>query len=203
MIVPKNRSMYRYAVDTFSDLLNQVQERSAAYRCNDIDVKCWNAFVEEFSQREGVTFTKGFIRDFAEYGIQSWFNPDISQEDRQRVRFSWIFSRKAIERWDALSAKVRKRCVRTCLKRDYDITNNVRPKLHGALISVRPVEERFKRAFYNTRKGLSWCIANTTLYNHRSGYCEGCNFKKECKDILQSNYIKIYKLRGYSETKRT
>lgn len=202
MIVPKNRSMYRYAVDTFSDLLNQVQERSAAYRCNDVDVRCWNAFVEEFSEREGVTFTKGFIRDFAEYGIQSWFNPDVSKEDRQRVRFSWIFSRKAIERWDALSAKARKRCVRTCLKKEYDITNNLRPKLNSAFISVRPVEEKFKRAFYNTRKGLSWCIANTTLYNHRSGYCEGCKFRQECKDILQSNYIKIYKLRGYSETKR-
>ena len=69
MIVPKNRSLYRYAVDTFSDLLNQVQERSTAYRCNDVDVKCWNAFVEEFSQREGVTLTKGFIRDFAEYKV--------------------------------------------------------------------------------------------------------------------------------------
>ena len=199
MIVPKNRSLYRYAVDTFSDLLNQVQERSAAYRCNDIDVKCWNAFVEEFSKREGVTITKGFIRDFTEYGLQSWFNPDVSNGDKQRVRFNWIFSRKAIERWDALSAKARKRCVRTCLMRDYDITNNVRPKLNKAFTSIRPVEERFKREFYNSRKGFSWCIANTTLYNHKSMLCGGCKFRVECKDILQRNYIKIYKLRGYTK----
>ena len=199
MIVPKNRSLYRYAVDTFSDLLSQVQERSAAYRCNDVDVKCWNAFVEEFSKREGVTITKGFIRDFTEYGIQSWFNPDVSNGDKQRVRFNWIFSRKAIERWDALSAKARKRCVRTCLMRDYDITNNVRPKLNKAFTSIRPIEERFKKEFYNGRKGLSWCIANTTLYNDKSMLCCGCNFRAECKDILQRNYIKIYKLRGYSK----
>lgn len=199
MIVPKNRSLYRYAVDTFSDLLSQVQERSAAYRCNDVDVKCWNAFVEEFSKREGVTITKGFIHDFTEYGIQSWFNPDVGVGDKQRVRFNWIFSRKAIERWDALSAKARKRCVRTCLKRDYDITNNVRPKLNKVFTSIRPIEEKFKREFHNSRRGLSWCMANTTLYNDKSTLCGGCKFRAECKDILQRNYIKIYKLRGYTK----
>lgn len=198
MIVPKNRSLYRYAVDTFSEFINQVQERSAAYRCNDVDVKCWNAFIEDFSQRN-VNFTKGFIHDFCEYGIQSWFNPDVSNEDRQRVRFSWIFSRKAIERWDALNAQARKKCVRKCLKKDFDITNNVRPKLNSALRNVRPIEEKFKKEFFNTKRGLSWCIANTTLYNDRSTLCSGCNSKSECKSILKRNYEKIFKLRGYDK----
>lgn len=198
MIVPKNRSLYRYAVDTFSDLLTQVQERSTAYRCNDVDVRCWNAFIEEFTKRD-VTFTKGFVKDFCEYGIQSWFNPDIPKSEKQRVRFSWIFSRKAIERWDALNAKVRKHCVRTSLRKNYKITNGLTPKLKSAFTSIRQIEERFKKEFHNSRRGLSWCVANTTLYNHESTLCAGCDYKDECKKILKQNYSKIYKLRGYSD----
>ena len=62
MIVPKKRSLYRYAVDTFIDLLYQVQKRSTAYRCNDIDTTCWNKFVDIYSDR-GLVITKEFVKN--------------------------------------------------------------------------------------------------------------------------------------------
>lgn len=198
MIVPKNRALYRYAVDVFLDLLHQVQERLAAYRCNDLDVKCWNAFVEEFSKRN-INFTKGFVRDFCEYGIQNWFNSSINKGDQHRVRFAWVFSRKAIQRWDALKWDARQKYVRARLKKDYSIINDVRPKLNSAFKGVRVIEERFKKEFFNSRRGFFWCIANTTLYNHKSLLCKGCVNKSECKEVLRQNYYKIYKLRGYDK----
>lgn len=198
MKVPKNRTLYRYAVDTFSDLLNQVQERSTAYRCNDPDVNAWNRFVDTFTKRK-ITFTKGFIKDFCEYGMQSWFNPETPITNKLRVRFSWVFSDKAIQRWDALNSTIRNRCVRGCLKTEFKIEDRVKPKLKKAYVGLRPVEERFKKEFYNTRRGLSWCVVNTTLFNHKSVLCTNCDFRTECKEILRQNYIKIYNIRGYSD----
>lgn len=198
MIVPKNRSLYRYAVDVFSDLLCQFQTRFTTYCCNDLDVKCWNVFVEEFSSRN-INFTKGFIKDFCIYGVQSWFNSEENREACNRVRFSWVFSRKAIQRWDALNNKLRQRYVRI-LKKEYNITdNNVKCRLGTIFQEVRTIEERFKKEFFNSRKGFSWCIANTTLYNHKSPLCKECVNKSDCKEVLRQNFYKIYKLRGYDK----
>ena len=88
MIVPKKRSLYRYAVDTFIDLLGQVQKRSTAYRCNDIDTTGWNKFVDIYSDR-GLVITKEFVKNFCEYGIQSWFNKDIEDEKNEDGHSGW------------------------------------------------------------------------------------------------------------------
>jgi hypothetical protein len=62
---------------------------------------------------------------------------------------------------------------------------------------VREVEEQFKRTYVGTQRGLLWCVANTTLYFHKSTVCSGCAMKTVCRSIEKANYPKIYKLRGY------
>lgn len=201
MIVPKKRSLYRYAVDTFIDLLGQVQKRSTAYRCNDIDTTCWNKFVDIYSDR-GLVITKEFVKNFCEYGIQSWFNKDVEDEKKGRVRFNWVFSEKAIKRWDAMGAQGRKWAVRVGLKTDYNIkykNTESSDRLKTLYTSIRPIEENFKKEYFNGLRGLSWCIANTSLYFHKSSFCVACKYKVECKEILRQNYSKIYKIRGYKD----
>lgn len=191
----RKQELYRYAVDIFIELVKQVTKRSRLnYRCNDSDVSAWNSFIDEFSARVG----KEFVRKFAEYGIQSWFNDGEVRDYSKAVRFSWVFGKNAISRWKKLGAEVNVRITQNSLKQNYDINVVKHESNIGKVVtSLREVEERFKKEYHNTKRGLAWCIANTTLYHHKSSLCATCIYKKECKDILKNEYPKIYKIRGY------
>ena len=67
------------------------------------------------------------------------------------------------------------------------------------LNTLKPVEEKFKAQFHNTKKGLPWCVANTTLYFHKSALCVSCNYRDDCKEILKTEFPKVYIIRGYGE----
>lgn len=196
-VTPKKRILYRYAVDIFVALLQQVQHRTKSYRCNDQDVLAWNKFVEYY---ENVYIGEEFIKTFAQYGIQSWFNPSMSETQKANCRFSWIFLAAAIKRWNALGAETNVNITRKCLKTIYEIGDNkIRSQLSNVYNQIRNSEERLKERYHNRKRGLEWCIANTTLYFHRSSFCASCIHKLDCKKILKLNYPKIYKLRGYDK----
>lgn len=194
-VVPKKRILYRYAVDIFIALLNQVQYRVKEYRCNDQDVRSWNAFVEYY---KNTNIGEDFIRKFAEYGIQSWFNSDMNAVQKHRCRFSWVFGSAAIKRWNALGMEKNVKMTQIYLRSEFKIKGK---EIHSALnevySSIRNSEERLKQRYYNRKRGLDWCVANTSLFFHKSTLCASCIHKIECKKILKINYPKIYKLRGY------
>lgn len=191
--------LFRKAVDLFVELLEQIQKRKVNYKCNDADTTAWAKFIEIMESRK-VTIGEDFVRKFVEYGIQSWFNPDSNKDGRYNftIRFSWIVGQKAIQRWDKFGNKTNVEITRNCLKQNFDIdTTKHTTKCNKMVVQVRPVEEKFKQEFFGTKRGLAWCVANTTLYHHRSPLCMRCPFKVECKEILKQNYYKVYKIRGY------
>ena len=192
----KKQRLFRFAVDLFIDLLEQVTKRRVNYKCNNADTASWDSFVETFGDNIG----EEFIRKFTEYGIQSWFNPGAKRDYSRAVRFNWIFGSAAVKRWNALNAETRTWVVRNSLKTDYKInTLKCITQVPELVIKLRPVEEKFKSEYYNTNRGLLWCIANTTLFHHRSPNCIKCKFKENCKEILKSEYPKIYTARGYGK----
>ena len=192
----KKQRLFRFAVDLFIDLLEQVTKRRVNYKCNNADTASWDSFVETFGDNIG----EEFIRKFTEYGIQSWFNPGAKRDYSRAVRFNWIFGSAAVKRWNALNAETRTWVVRNSLKTDYKINTLKRiTQVPELVIKLRPVEEKFKSEYYNTNRGLLWCIANTTLFHHRSSHCTTCKFKENCKEILKSEYPKIYIARGYGK----
>ena len=192
----KKQRLFRFAVDLFIDLLEQVTKRKVNYKCNNADTASWNSFVDTFGDNIG----EEFVRKFTEYGIQSWFNPGAQRDYSRAVRFSWIFGSAAIKRWNALSAETRTWVVRNSLKTDHKINTLKRTtRVLELVIKLRPVEEKFKSEFHNTNRGLLWCVANTTLFHHRSSHCTTCKFKENCKEILKSEYPKIYIARGYGK----
>ena len=190
----KKQRLFRFSVDLFIELLEQVTKRKVNYRCNDADVSSWNKFIETYGDGIG----EEFLRKYIEYGIQSWFNSGSERDYSRAVRFSWIVGSAAIKRWNALNAETRTFVVRSSLKTEHKInTLKHRSQLSELLTKVRPSEEKFKAEFHNTNRGLLWCVANTTLYFHRSSQCVTCLFKEQCKDSLKKEYPKIYKARGY------
>ena len=192
----KKQRLFRFAVDLFIDLLEQVTKRKVNYKCNNADTASWNSFVDTFGDNIG----EEFVRKFTEYGIQSWFNPGAQRDYSRAVRFSWIFGSAAIKRWNALSAETRTWVVRNSLKTDHKINTLKRTtRVPELVIKLRPVEEKFKSEFHNTNRGLLWCVANTTLFHHRSSHCTTCKFKENCKEILKSEYPNIYIARGYGK----
>lgn len=193
----KKQRLFRFAVDLFIELLQQVTKRkNIPYRCNDADSASWDKFVETFGDNIG----EEFIRKFVEYGVQSWFNSGSTRDYSRAVRFSWIVGSAAIKRWNALDAETRTWCVRNSLKKEHKInTLKHKSQISELLTKVRPAEEAFKSEFHNTNRGLAWCIANTSLFFHKSGLCTTCEFKENCKEILRIEYPTVYKLRGYGK----
>lgn len=190
----KNKKMFRYSVDYFVELLCKVKKRKVNYKCNNGDTAAWNNFILDAPKNIGETYMKQLI----EYGIQSYFNDSCSDAQRNNIRFSWMISESALKRWKKTDIKTNVYVTRIGLKKHYDVNvSKHKSKLCLIAMEIRPVEESFKSRFFNTKKGLLWCIANTTLYYHKSSYCASCKFKNECKDILKENYPNIYKKRGY------
>lgn len=196
-VVRKRQRLYRYAVDTFIKLLEQVTGRKRVnYRCNDADVLCWNNFMDVFGDNIG----EEFVRKFLLYGIQSWFNSGAKRDYSREVRFNWIFGKSAIERWKKYDIDTNVYITRIGLKKDHKINLVERTgEMANIVTTLRLSEEKYKQAYHNTKRGLLWCIANTTLYFHKSQWCATCEFKKECKEILKSEYPKIYIKRGYGK----
>lgn len=196
-VVHKRKRLFRYAVNIFIELLEQVTKtKKNNVRCNDADVASFETFMDTFGDNVG----EEFIRKFTEYGMQSWFNDGSERDYSKAVRFSWIFGKKAIERWNKCSIETNVFITRKGLKTRHKI-NVVRREssLSKLLVTVRPAEEKSKGLYLNTKRGLVWCVANTTLYFHKSSACAMCENKIDCKDILKREYPKVYKTRGYHD----
>lgn len=192
----KQQRLFRFAVDIFIELLYQTTHNRVNYKCNDQDVTAFGSFLEEYGDSIG----ENFIREFAEYGIQSWFNSGSEKDYTHSIRFNWVFSKAAIKRWDALPGHVRTKVVRTSLKKNAKInTIKKHTVIPDIVTTVRPVEEKFKAQYYNTQRGLLWCVANTSMFFHKSSYCTGCIHKEQCKETLKNTCPKVYMLRGYGK----
>lgn len=197
----RGRRLYRYTVDLFISMLRDIKGASRfEYRMTDADVAGFDSWVQYWGADK---VGEEFARQWAEYGFQSWFNAGAARDYNHAVRYNWIFNGKsAVARWKALDATVRTRVVRTSLKQRYKIT----PRNHSSVTSsartalyttVRPAEEALKKRFYGTPRGALWCIANTSLYNHRSSLCVVCAFKDDCALTLKREFPLIALARGY------
>ena len=175
-VVRRRQRLFRYAVDLFVQLLEQVTKRKRInYTCNDADTICWNNFMDTFSDRIG----EEFIRKFAEYGIQSWFNDGTEKDYSRSVRFNWIFGKSAIERWKKYDIETNMYITRIGIKKNHKINViHKHTEIPKIVSTLRKTEEKFKSEFHNTRRGFLWCVANTTLYFHKSSICANCNYKK-------------------------
>lgn len=189
-------NIFRYAVDSFVEHVKAATARHTMnYRCNDADIKAWNHWCERY----GVTSVgENLVDQWLEFAMASWFDKEAPADYSRKIRFSWVFGEAAQSRWDSLSRGTKRHIVhknKDVVRRKKNTCNNT--VLKQALVCVRAVEEVAKQRYYNTKRGLLWCVANTTLYNHASGLCLNCVYKEQCKITLKKEYPQLYASRGY------
>lgn len=194
----KEKKLYRESVDLFIEILESITKKKHNYRCNDSDVKAFQFFCDSFDTN---IIGMSFIKKYLEYQFQSWFNTGMDKDYSRTVRFSWMFGQKAVKRWHVFSPETNAKIVSGHIKKlgIYRAKERRETKIPELILKVRSVEEHFKREYHNTKRGFAWCIANTTLYNHKSSFCVRCTFKNDCKRVLKEQYPKVYVKRGYGE----
>lgn len=202
LVVKRERELFKYAVDGFERLIRVVTKRPRfSYKAGVNDVRAWESWCEEYKDR---VISVEFINSYLEYGIQSWFNKNTAERDYYdiKIRFSWVFGKSAVKRYNALDDRLRKEVVRTHLKKVVNkglIVSKKESDRDVMLNSVIEREEECKSKYHNTPRGMLWCTANTTLYHHRSSYCTTCVYKQDCKELLKREMTLVYKKRGYDE----
>ncbi len=195
----KERTLYRQTVDRFINYLSRVYKRKTEYRCNAQDVTAWNNWVEYYGKSVG----RDLAWKYLDYGFQSWFNADFDSETHA-IRFSWIYGKPAIKRWEKLGQKLNVEIAERDVKAKYKLyeVEVFGSRLRATLTAVRPFEEQFRGQYLNTKRGLANCVANTTLYQPNSPTCKLCKVKSNCKAILKRNYPRVYKARDLEQDGR-
>lgn len=194
----RGRKLFRESVDLFIALLRQIKgDPGFQYRITDADVAGFDSWVAAVGADK---IGSDFMRRWAEYQFQSWFNDGTTRDYNHAVRYNWIFNGgSAVKRWRALPEDKRQWVVRTSLKRDFSVGRGKRSGAGGTELftTLRASEEAVKRRFAGTARGLIWCVANTTLYNHRSTVCVVCKFKSDCLETLKREFPRVAVGRGY------
>jgi hypothetical protein len=194
----RGRKLFRESVDLFIAVLRQIKgDPGFQYRMTDADVAGFDGWVAAIGADK---IGSDFMRRWAEYQFQSWFNDGTTRDYNHAVRYNWIFNGgSAVKRWLALPEDKRQWVVRTSLKRDFAVRRGRRSSAGCTELftTLRVAEEAIKKRFAGTSRGLLWCIANTTLYNHRSAVCVVCKFKSGCLETLKREFPRVAVGRGY------
>lgn len=189
-----NQRLYHFMVNTFVDILSQLRNRQVRYRCSNKDIEAWEYFIHYY---QSSILGEDYIRQYIEFALNEWYIKGERDVKAERCLLFNVFSKRMVKLWENTKPQYRAYVIRTELKRDYDIKVKRKSKISELINSVILVEERARNKYLNTPRGLAWCIANTSLYFHRSPSCICCDYKNECREILKKEYPNTFKKRGY------
>jgi hypothetical protein len=157
-----------------------------------------------------------FLVKFFMYGFNYWIWKinDTNKEyegkyphGHKSIKVGWVLGKEALKRFDRNEAKFDEmKWAREITKAETSVlhdlkavsADNAQAFIELYLSGENEQEEFEKEQFYNTTEGLIWCKANTSLYNHKSKFCKGCNNRTRCKDLLKEQFPNLYKQRGYN-----
>lgn len=140
-----------------------------------------------------------YMEQYFEHQFNHWYDYE-SKSDVGRIQIEWIIGNKALERWKKSDPIISAFVVRKNFKTDVDIKSKLeKENWNNILLNTNEIEESEKERFHNTVKGFHYCLATTTLYNHKSEFCITCKKSTECKIQLKKIFPKIHKKRGYDE----
>lgn len=118
---------------------------------------------------------------------------------KNQIMFNWIIGTKAILRFEQRKVserwlvRLKNKNVGLNLKKVLEKFDKPEKLYVNKLYEF---EEKEKNRYYNTPKGIMYCLTVTTLFNPISTVCLNCINKKDCKVILKENFPKLFTLRN-------
>lgn len=134
-----------------------------------------------------------YLIDYYCYSFSIFANKDL----KRKISMNWIIGKKTFKKWK--EKKEEQMYYVDKFITEYNINiDDLRSSLHEGKEpdNVDQTEEIEKLRFHGEAR-LYNCIQNTTLYNHRSINCIGCENRTVCKKLLKTKFPKTYKKRGY------
>jgi hypothetical protein len=175
-------------------------------RLKPIDAKMMDNFIVLLDKKIGINrIGSDFIGDYVQNQLSYWLNLD-TKLGVGVIPISWVFGKKAFDRWFEKSYKQNQYTSKLNLKNvnNQGIKGQNKQVLQKSLKSLKQIytniletEEAMKQITLNQEHGLLNCVQTTTLYNHKSQNCLMCNYTEKCKEILKENFPLINKTRGY------
>ena len=117
----------------------------------------------------------------------------------RRIPVNQIFSQTAFQVWEDRSEGYEYYVGQSLYGRGVRREDFVPDKYHLiSIVELREEEEEFKRRYIHRAEAmLGLCIESTTLFNHKSQYCQICKDKHVCKVLLERSSSGVYYDRGY------
>lgn len=126
---------------------------------------------------------------YISFQYEYWSEKDL-QFSSKTIQANMIFGEKAMARWEY------KRDDALYWAKKYSLDNGIRMK---DVIKAEPntfissdLEDDDRAEHYGTEEGFANCIAETSLWNPKSSYCDTCQFKETCKDVQKEMYFEIH-----------
>jgi hypothetical protein len=186
---------FQLVVAYYQELYRKVaMQPDFVMKCNKVDVyTIWN-FIDYFGPS---VIRKDFLRTYFEFQFNLHYKKSF-RGNRGAVPLSMLIGKTARDDWKNRKKFKFKYHVLYGLKQSVTLKRVVGDtKWMNIYAEGIDAEEVHRAKFLNETKGVLWCYANTSLYNHKSMSCLLCNFSKECKEMLKKEQPRIYKLRGY------
>jgi hypothetical protein len=142
----------------------------------------------------------GFLFEFLAYQFEYQLKYGKFSVERNRVMLNWITGEKPVKRWwnKPVSYKyyIQKNVLGPYGITKNDIFNYAGVDQENDQVKLLQHEETERGKFYNSIRGLAWCIEATSLYHPGSKWCKDCFNKNPCKILLKDNYPDLAELRG-------
>ncbi len=125
------------------------------------------------------------------------FKVRSEQKTKRSISLGWIIGKKALERF--FNRKSGEDYYVEAFLHEHRINiDDLRAQFQDEedKPQLDPAEELEKIRFTGEAR-LYNCVQKTTLYNHRSLNCIGCENRPTCKALLKQQHPKLYKKRGY------
>lgn len=184
-------------VDNAQTLIRRSLDRfEYKYKPNKADFGSFRKFFSYYQTRyKKRQMTDAFLIEYMNKQFD-WmmYRDEVADNKLNKVRLSWFFGPKAIERWEKQLAE--KVVFNSSQLRTEDVA--LKAKSYNSVLDyseLHSYEELERSRFHNTEAGLIWCVDNTYLFHSKSKFCLGCKFAQECKAISQENFSKIYEQR--------
>jgi hypothetical protein len=148
-----------------------------------------------------ISISHGFLVRYFLFQFNYWHK--LKTRFEGRVMLGWVIGPKALNRWFERDDRGKADYLTNVYftnKKGVSYNNILalfqeKSSNFNKIIELNEIEEREKKRFYNTDRGLLNCMETTFLYNGKSILCLQCIHKSDCKKILITNYPQLAKKR--------